>query len=90
MHTCAEGLTCEGVLNVKTGWSQQISAGQRKHLHQKFLANFIHPMMAMSLGGGAWRSSPGCGMGHRGLVVNLINGLFSFWQEFRAEKAQTR
>ncbi len=60
----------------------------KKSVYLRFLSNFIH-LMAVLL----WIS--GCiaflaGMPELGVavwMVNVINGLFSFWQEFRAEKA---
>ncbi|MHB1315969.1 MAG: cation-translocating P-type ATPase [Christensenellales bacterium] len=54
----------------------------------KFLANFTHIMAILLWVGGVVAfigKMPELGIAI--WLVNLINGLFSFWQEFRAEKA---
>lgn len=59
-----------------------------KPLYRKFLANFTHMMAMLLWGGGAiafLARMPQLGLAV--WLVNLINGIFSFWQEFRAEKA---
>lgn len=61
---------------------------QKRSIVSAFIANFTH-MMALLLWAG------GCIALVTGMVqltiaiwlVNIVNGLFSFWQEFRAEKA---
>jgi len=59
-----------------------------KPLIFKFLANFTHLMAIMLWIGGAVgfiARLPQLGIAI--WMVNIINGLFSFWQEYRAEKA---
>ena len=59
-----------------------------KPLIFKFLSNFTHLMAIMLWIGGAVgfiAQMPQLGIAI--WMVNIINGLFSFWQEFRAEKA---
>jgi P-type Ca2+ transporter type 2C len=59
-----------------------------KPLYLRFLANFTHLMAILLWVGGLIafiaRMPP---LGVAIWMVNLINGIFSFWQEFRAEKA---
>jgi Ca2+-transporting ATPase len=57
-------------------------------LWKKFLANFTHLMALLLWGGGAMAfvgKMPQLGWAIWGVVV--INAVFSFWQEFRAERA---
>jgi Ca2+-transporting ATPase len=59
-----------------------------KPLIFKFIANFTHLMAIMLWIGGAVgfiAQMPQLGLAI--WMVNIINGLFSFWQEYRAEKA---
>jgi magnesium-transporting ATPase (P-type) len=59
-----------------------------KSLVWKFFANFTHLMAIMLWIGGAVgfiAQMPQLGIAI--WMVNIINGLFSFWQEYRAEKA---
>ncbi len=89
MHTCAEGLTCEaGIERLKQHGPNKLAQAKGKPLHQKFLANFTHMMAMLIWVGGAMAivaRMPELAIAV--WMVNLINGLFSFWQEFRAEKA---
>jgi Ca2+-transporting ATPase len=65
-----------------------IQEAKGEPLYNKFLANFIHPM-AILLWVGALvaliAQMPQLAIAI--VMVNIINGAFSFWQEFRAEKA---
>ena len=59
-----------------------------KSLALKFLANFTHLMAILLWAGGLVGFA--AGLPQLGLaiwMVNVINGLFSFWQEYKAEKA---
>ncbi len=54
----------------------------------RFLANYAHLMAMLLWTGGAVAFFAGMiEMGAAIWLVNVINGLFSFWQEFKAEKA---
>ena len=61
---------------------------RKKSIYIRFFANFTH-MMAILLwiGGIAAFVAKMPQLGIAVWMVNLINGVFSFWQEFRAEKA---
>ncbi len=59
-----------------------------KPLYLKFLANFTHLMaLLLWLGGVAAFVAQMPQLGIAVWMVNVINGAFSFWQEFRAEQA---
>jgi magnesium-transporting ATPase (P-type) len=61
---------------------------KRKSLVKRFLANFTHLMALLLWGGGIIGFAAGMPeLGYAIWAVNLINGVFSFWQEFKAEKA---
>lgn len=65
-----------------------ITKTKGKSLWIRFLANFTHGMaLLLWVGGivGFIAQMPQLGIAI--WLVNLINGLFSFWQEFKAEKA---
>ncbi|MFY9269906.1 MAG: cation-transporting P-type ATPase [Candidatus Manganitrophaceae bacterium] len=73
----------------------RIEAARRERLLLKFLRGFIHffaliLFVAALLAFIAEWQSPGQGMAVLGIAilgVIVINGLFSFWQEYRAERA---
>jgi P-type Ca2+ transporter type 2C len=59
-----------------------------KPLYIKLLANFTHLMAIMLwIAGAAAFLAQMPQLGIAVWAVNIINGAFSFWQEFRAEKA---
>ena len=59
-----------------------------KPLYVKFLANFTHLMaLLLWIGGIVAFIARMPELGIAVWMVNIINGAFSFWQEFRAEKA---
>ena len=61
---------------------------RKKSVIVKFLANFTHLMaLLLWVGGCVALFANMLQLGIAIWMVNLINGLFSFWQEFRAEKA---
>jgi len=83
------GLTHEeaGELLQRTG-KNVIREVKGKPLIFKFFSNFTHLMAIMLWIGGAvgfMARMPQLGIAI--WMVNIINGLFSFWQEYRAEKA---
>ena len=89
MLTCAEGLTQEAAAErLKKYGLNKLKEAKGKPLYQKFLANFTHMMAIMIWVGGIMAiiaQMPQLAIAV--WMVNIINGLFSFWQEFRAEKA---
>ena len=89
MHTCAEGLTQEAAAERLGQYGpNKLQEAKGKPLYIKFLANFTHMMAIMIWVGGIMAiiaKMPQLAIAV--WMVNIINGLFSFWQEFRAEKA---
>jgi P-type Ca2+ transporter type 2C len=89
MRTCAEGLTQEAAAErlVEYGLNK-LQEAKGKPLYIKFLANFTHMMAMLIWVGGVMAiiaQMPQLAIAI--WMVNIINGLFSFWQEYRAEKA---
>ena len=61
---------------------------KKKSVYIRFLANFSHLMaILLWIGGLVAIFAQMIQLGIAIWMVNLINGIFSFWQEFRAEKA---
>jgi Ca2+-transporting ATPase len=89
MCTCAEGLTQEAAAErLEQYGPNKLREAKGKPLYIKFLANFTHMMAIMIWVGGIMAiiaKMPQLAIAV--WMVNVINGLFSFWQEFRAEKA---
>ncbi len=89
MRTCAEGLTQEAAAErLEQYGPNKLQEAKGKPLYIKFLANFTHMMAIMIWVGGIMAiiaQMPQLAVAV--WMVNVINGLFSFWQEFRAEKA---
>ena len=57
-------------------------------LYLRFISNFTHLMAILLWAGGFVAFLAGMPeLGIAVFLVNVINGIFSFWQEFRAEKA---
>ncbi len=89
LATRQEGLTSaeagENLLRFGPNALQKIRG---KPLYLKFFANFTHLMAILLWVGGIIAfiaQMPQLGVAV--WIVNIINGLFSFWQEYRAEKA---
>ncbi len=87
--TSADGLTTveAGARLAKVG-PNAIQTIKGKPLWRKFLANFTHLMALLLWAGGAMAfvgKMPQLGWAIWAVIV--INAIFSFWQEFRAEKA---
>jgi magnesium-transporting ATPase (P-type) len=89
LGTCTQGLTSEEVAARLARYGPNaIREVRGKPLWLKFLANFTHLMAILLWVGGVVGFI--AGMPELGVaiwMVNVINGVFSFWQEFRAEKA---
>ena len=89
LGTQLQGLTgAEAAARLQHYGRNTISTVERTLLFRKFLSNFTH-LMALLLWGGGLLSFL-AQMPQLGLaiwLVNLINGAFSFWQEYKAEQA---
>jgi len=89
MRTCAEGLTQEAAAERLEQYGlNKLQEARGKPLYIKFLANFTHMMAMLIWVGGIMAiiaQMPQLAIAV--WMVNVINGLFSFWQEYRAEKA---
>jgi len=89
LKSSPEGLTSEeAAKRLEEYGTNTLAEGKKKPLILKFLSQFTH-LMAIMLwvaGVGAFIAQ----MPQLGIAVwsiNVINGVFSFWQEFQAEKA---
>lgn len=61
---------------------------QRESIWKTFISNFTHLMALLLWAGGGLALAAGMPQLAVAIwLVNIINGLFSFWQEFKAEKA---
>lgn len=89
LNSQGQGLTtAEAVARLQRHGANTIHELQTRSLLHKLLTNFTH-LMAMLLWVGGLLGFL-AGMPELGLaiwIVNLINGFFSFWQEYQAEKA---
>ncbi|HUW85314.1 MAG TPA: cation-transporting P-type ATPase, partial [Methanoregula sp.] len=89
LATRPDGLTeSEAVENQRRFGPNSLQKIRVKPLYIKFFANFTHLMALLLWAGGIIAfiaQMPQLGVAV--WIVNLINGLFSFWQEYRAEKA---
>ena len=89
LESSPAGLEKQEVLSRQKKYGPNLLQSEKKTpLVIKFLANFTH-MMAILLwvGGIAAIVAKMPQLAIAVWMVNVINGLFSFWQEFRAEKA---
>lgn len=84
-----KGLTNEEAQKrLQTYGPNRIAEGKKTSLVLKFLNNFTHLMAILLWAGGIaaiFARMPQLAIAV--WMVNVINGVFSFWQEFRAEKA---
>nr|WP_321506690.1 cation-transporting P-type ATPase [uncultured Methanoregula sp.] len=89
MGSRPEGLDgTEAERNLGSFGSNAIRKIQGKSLYIKFLANFTHLMaILLWVGGIVAFAARMPQLGIAVWMVNVINGIFSFWQEYRAEKA---
>jgi potassium/sodium efflux P-type ATPase len=89
LHTSASGLPEEEVKRRLAEFGpNEIQKEKGTPLYAKFFANFTHLMAILLWVGGAVAlvaEMPQLAIAV--WMVNIINGAFSFWQEFRAEKA---
>jgi magnesium-transporting ATPase (P-type) len=89
LHTSSDGLKSEEVqARLQQYGSNTIREIKGSPLIIKFFANFTHVMALLLWVGGViaiLARMPQLAMAI--WAVNLINGVFSFWQEYRAEKA---
>lgn len=89
LATRPQGLTqAEAEERLRSFGRNALQEAQGKPLYLKFLANFTHIMALLLWVGGAVAfiaRMPQLGVAV--WMVNVINGVFSFWQEYRAEKA---
>ncbi len=89
LGTSAQGLTqAEAAARLQRFGRNTIREVKGKPLYLKLLANFTHLMALLLWAGGLVAfvaQMPQIGVAV--WMVNLINGAFSFWQEYRAEKA---
>jgi len=83
------GLTStEAQKRLTTYGPNQIAEGKKTSLILKFLNNFTHLMaILLWVGGAAAIVARMPQLAIAVWMVNVINGAFSFWQEYRAEKA---
>jgi calcium-translocating P-type ATPase len=96
LHSTAQGLsTAQAQRRLQEFGPNRVATGQRESLGLKFLRGFSHFFacilwVAAALAFWAALHDPGTGMAALGWAivgVILVNGLFSFWQEYRAEQA---
>jgi P-type Ca2+ transporter type 2C len=89
LGTQLQGLTCaEAAARLQHYGRNIISTVETTPLIRKFLSNFTHLMaLLLWVGGllGFLAQMPQLGLAV--WLVNLINGAFSFWQEYKAEQA---
>ncbi len=89
LKSSADGLTTEEAAARRTFFGENsIQKKKGKPLIWKFLANFTHLMaILLWIGGVVALMAQLPQLAIAIWLVNVINGLFSFWQEFQAEKA---
>jgi Ca2+-transporting ATPase len=89
LKTCEYGLTAdEAQSRLKQYGPNKLSEAKKKSPLIKLLKNFTHLMaILLWVGGIVGIIAKMPQMAIAIWMVNVINGLFSFWQEFRAEKA---
>jgi sodium/potassium-transporting ATPase subunit alpha len=96
LHSSEQGLTrTEAARRLQEYGPNCVEETAREHLAIRFLREFTHFFalilwLAAGLAFMAEFNEPGQGMATLGwaiLGVILVNGLFSFWQEYRAQKA---
>ncbi len=88
-QTSQQGLTSgDAVSHLQIFGANILQRVRKKSLYSRFFANFTHLMAILLWIGGIVAFIAGMPqLGVAIFLVNLINGFFSFWQEYRAEKA---
>lgn len=91
MNSDMRGLTQEEAdKRLKQYGKNELTQKKQASMAKKLLANFTSLMALLLWGGGIMAILSGAPeLGISIFCVNLINGLFSFFQEFKAEKATT-
>lgn len=89
LRTRPQGLTSdEADLRLRQVGRNALREIKGKPLYRKFLSNFTHLMaMLLWVGGLVAFIAQMPQLGVAVWMVNIINGAFAFWQEYRAEKA---
>lgn len=89
MESSMDGLSEEQVLHrLKKYGKNEISKKKQSSMFKKLISNFTSLMALLLWGGGLLAILSGTvELGISIFCVNLINGFFSFFQEFKAEKA---
>jgi magnesium-transporting ATPase (P-type) len=89
LHSSELGLSTDQALKQQTSYGlNRINRLKKTPIIFAFLANFVHTMALLLWVGGAIAFIAKMNQLAVAIwLVNLINGLFSFWQEFKAEKA---
>lgn len=89
LKTSPQGLTqAQAEENQKVQGKNLLAEAKKKSVILVFLSNFVHLMAILLWVGGAVAFLAGMPqLGVAVWLVNVINGVFSFWQEYRAGKA---
>ncbi|WP_210388975.1 cation-transporting P-type ATPase [Olsenella sp. HMSC062G07] len=89
LRSSTEGLGCQEALERQRSFGKNLVEERRGTSPLlKFLSNFVHLMAILLWAAGTIAFLAGMPeLGVAVWLVNVINGLFSFWQEFRAGKA---
>ena len=89
MESSMDGLSEEQVSHrLKKYGKNEISKKKQSSMFKKLISNFTSLMALLLWGGGLLAILSGTvELGISIFCVNLINGFFSFFQEFKAEKA---
>ena len=89
LETTPSGLTSnEAAMRLTQYGRNELHEARRQPLYRKLLANFTHLMAILLWVAGAMAFVAGMPqLGVAVWLVVLLNGLFSFWQEYKAERA---
>ncbi len=89
LETTSSGLTSnEAAARLTQYGRNELHEARRQPLYRKLLANFTHLMAILLWVAGAMAFVAGMPqLGVAVWLVVLLNGVFSFWQEYKAERA---